>query len=168
MSPIAVFVRTLLKSSAMFMGVTTIFLHPQLEWRATTQQQSTVGARQSPREARVDALIEALKDPDAGVRRTVVRALASMHSARAVPALISAMKDADADTRALLIGALGELGDDRAIDTLMQALKDEDASVRRSAAAAIAELSGGGGHRRPRPNPNPQPNPRPDPSPVVR
>ena len=96
MSPVAVFIRTLLKSSAIFIGVTAIFLHPQLEWRAASQQDGFaslqgVGARQGGREGTVDALIDALKDPDAGVRRQVIRTLASMRSARAVPALISAM-----------------------------------------------------------------------------
>ena len=32
MTPLAVFVRTLLKTSAVFIGVTTVMLHPSLEW----------------------------------------------------------------------------------------------------------------------------------------
>jgi hypothetical protein len=67
MSPLAVFVRTLLKSSAIFIGTATIFLHPGLEWRSATQ--GIVGARQGASEAAVDGLIAALKDTDAGVRR---------------------------------------------------------------------------------------------------
>ena len=102
MSPLAVFIRTLLKSSAIFIGVTAIFLHPQLEWR-TTSNQSVVGARQGGREGVVDELILALKDSDAGVRRQVIRTLASMNSTRAVPALVAAMKDADPETRAIVV-----------------------------------------------------------------
>ena len=32
MSPIAVFFRTLMKTSAIFIGTTLVFLHPPLDW----------------------------------------------------------------------------------------------------------------------------------------
>ena len=40
MTPLVVFVRTLMKTSAIFIGVTAVMLHPSLEWSAssTTQQ----------------------------------------------------------------------------------------------------------------------------------
>ena len=119
MSPLTVFLRTLLKSSAVFIGTAAIFLHPQLEFRAASTQ---VGARQAPREEAVDELIKALKDPDAGVRRQVARTLAQMHNTRAVPALAAALKDADPDMRAIIASALGELGDARAVPALREAL----------------------------------------------
>src|SRR5918993_221991 len=121
MSPVTVFIRTLLKSSAIFIGVTAIFLHPQLEWRPASMQ-SVVGAGRAPKEEMVDKLIEALKDEDAGVRRQVARTLAQINNPRAVPALMAAMKDADADIRAIITSALGELGDTRALPALHDAL----------------------------------------------
>lgn len=147
MSPVAVFVRTLLKSSAIFIGAATIFLNPALEWRtAMTGNRSTgasrgtaVSAGQAGSEAAIDGLIALLEDTDAGVRRAAVNALAHLNSRRAVPAL-------------------------------REALKEEDASIRRGAATAIAEISGGHGphsrlrpHPRPRPDPSPSPNPNPSP-----
>src|SRR5262245_43342653 len=149
MSPAAVFFRTLLKSSAIFIGTAAIFLHPSLEWRSTARgtgsasfqgSGTTVGAQQSPTEAAVDALIAALKDSDAGVRREAARALAQLNPRRAAPALAAAMKDADDDTRATIVSALGELGDTSVVDTVIAALKDKSVNVRRHAAAALGEL----------------------------
>lgn len=97
MSPAAVFVRTLLKSSAIFIGTAVVFLHPSLEWRGSARQGAsgvTVGAQQAGSEAAVDALIGALKDTDAGVRREAARALAQLNSRRAVPALAAPVKGA--------------------------------------------------------------------------
>src|SRR5262245_18136183 len=115
MSPAAVFLRTLLKSSAIFIGTAAIFLHPSLEWRTAAQPEGhagvAVGAQQSGSEAAVDALIVALKDTDAGVRREAARALAELNSRRAAPALAATLKDADDDMRATIVSALGELGD---------------------------------------------------------
>ena len=133
MSPVVVFFRTLLKSSAIFIGVTAIFLHPHLEFRAASQDVG-VRARQGNADEIVDGLIAALKDSDAGVRRQVVRALANRNSTRAVPALAEAMKDADPDIRAIIASALGELGDARALPALRAALKDEVVAVRMRAA----------------------------------
>ena len=88
MTPLAVFVRTLLKTSAVFIGVTTVMLHPSFEWsRASglsTSSTRVVTARQSPAEAAVDALVAALKDTDAGVRRQAAAALGDIGNARAV------------------------------------------------------------------------------------
>src|SRR4051812_39227572 len=140
MSPFAVFVRTLLKSSAIFVGAAAIFLHPELQFRSVSATGMVVGARQAPREEMVDALIAALKDSDAGVRRQVARTLAQINNPRAVPALAAAMKDSDADLRAIIASALGELGDARAVPILRDALKDEVVSVRVRAASALGEL----------------------------
>src|SRR3954447_11685037 len=103
MSPVTVFFRTLLKSSAIFIGTAAIFLHPQLEWRSIAARAGdglSVGARQASNEAAIDGLIALLKDADAGVRRQAVRSLASLNSVRAVPSLAAAMKDGDPDMRA--------------------------------------------------------------------
>jgi HEAT repeat protein len=160
MSPVTVFFRTLLKSSAIFIGTAAIFLHPSLEWRGSAlDERTTVGAQQAPAEAAIGGLIAALKDSDAGVRREAADALGVLDSRRAVPALIEAVKDADPDVRRHAIDALGEIGDSRALDALTKALKDEDATIRRHAAAAIAEVSGDGSGPHPHPHPHPRPVP---------
>src|SRR6478752_3173984 len=125
MSPFVVFFRTLLKSSAIFIGSAAIVLHPSLEWRPALQPGTSVGAQQSGTEAAVDALIGALKDTDAGVRREAARALAQMDSRRAVPALAGALGDTDPQIRAAVASALGELGDPSAVDALIGAAKDK-------------------------------------------
>ena len=114
MSPLTVFVRTLLKTSALFIGFTTVMLHPSLEWTSASQVKVTVTARQSPHEGAVDALVAALKDTDAGVRRQAAAALGEIGNARAVTGLIEALKDSDADVRRHALSALGEIGDPRA------------------------------------------------------
>src|SRR5687768_16023962 len=98
MTPLVVFVRTLMKTSAIFIGVAAVMLHPSLEWSAssTTQQTSAEEARdglgvtagQAPAEAAIDGLVGALKDVDAGVRRQAAAALGEIGNARAVPGLI--------------------------------------------------------------------------------
>src|ERR1700716_394131 len=106
MSTVAVFVRTLMKTSAIFIGATAIFLHPSLDWssRGVTAQQSPlkaaidglgVTAGQSPSEAAIDGLVGALKGRDAGVRRQAAAALGELGTARAVPGLIETLKDSD-------------------------------------------------------------------------
>src|SRR3954471_13575897 len=133
MSPATVFFRTLIKSSAIFIGTAAIFLHPSLEWRTAARQAAsglTVGAQQAGAEAAVDALIVALKDTDASVRREAARALSQLNSRRAVPALAAAMKGADADMRATIVAALGELGDASVVPALREALKDDSVTIR--------------------------------------
>src|SRR3954471_2689368 len=71
MSTLTVFFRTLLKSSAIFIGTTALLLHPQLEFRSAT----AVGAGPSPYAQRVYDLRMALSDADAGVRDAAARAL---------------------------------------------------------------------------------------------
>src|SRR4029078_3644290 len=101
MTPATVFIRTLLKSSAIFIGATLIFLHPQLEWRseartaADRRQGVGVSAGQASNEAAIDGLIALLKDPDAGVRRQAVRSLAALNRLSAAPALAADMDAVD-------------------------------------------------------------------------
>ena len=65
MSPVTVFFRTLVRTSAMFLGAAAMFLHPPLEWRAASHG-TVVGAQQGASEAAIDGLIGLLKDTDAG------------------------------------------------------------------------------------------------------
>lgn len=121
----------------------------------------------------VDALVGALKDSDAGVRRHAAIALGEIGDARAVSALTSALSDKDREVRRAVVSALGEIGDASALEPLTRAMKDEDPEIRRRAVIAIADLSDGRGrerrlHSAPRPNPRPRPNPNPNPNPRPR
>ncbi len=155
MSPIAVFFRTLLKSSAIFLGAGVIFINPSLDWSAARPSATSLArfkpswsqfrlagttAQPAPKDAAVDGLIGALKDSDAGVRRQAAHALGELGNARAVPALIDALKDADVEVRQKAMHALGELGDARAAAAIASALKDTDPRVRSHAAGALAEI----------------------------
>src|SRR6478735_1699282 len=140
MTPHEVFVRTLLKTSALFIGVTVVMLHPSLEWsRASGLSPSStqVRAGQSPREGAVDALVAALKDSDAGVRRQAAAALGEIGNARAVTGLMEALKDADTDVRTHALSALGEIGDRRASAAIAPLLKDSSPAIRSRAASAL-------------------------------
>ena len=86
-----VFIRTLLKSSAIFLGTTLVFLHPPMD----ITRSPAVVAQKSPRAAAVDGLIHALGDDDVRVRRAAVASLARMNEPRAIPALIAALDDQD-------------------------------------------------------------------------
>ena len=97
MTPLTVFFRTLLKSSAIFIGAGYVMLHPSLDLRSGAR--SAVTAQKSPAEAAIDALITALKDSDAGVRRQAASALGQRGSRRAVPALIELLKDSLPEVR---------------------------------------------------------------------
>jgi HEAT repeats len=166
MSPVTVFFRTPLKSSAIFVGAAAIFLHPSLEWRSGgTAERTSVGAQQRLSESAVNGLIGALSDPDAGVRKQAAHALGSLGAADAVPALSAAIADKDRDVRTAAIDALGAIGDPSALDALTPALKDQDAVIRRHAAAAIADVGGARGAR-PRPHPTPHLAPHLHPMPI--
>lgn len=96
MTPLELFVRTLLRTSAIFIGTTFVFLHPPLDWSPAR----TVTAHQSPADAAIDALVAALRDSDRHVRSTAAASLARLSHPRALPALTVAMKnDPDAAVR---------------------------------------------------------------------
>ncbi|MCO6438591.1 MAG: HEAT repeat domain-containing protein [Phycisphaerae bacterium] len=76
----------------------------------------------SPRDSETDALIEALRDGDAKIRRPVVTALGTIGSDRAVDALIASLSDSDGDVRELAAEALGKTGSHRAVEPLVRLL----------------------------------------------
>ena len=90
----------------------------------------------------VPALVDALKDTDAGVREQVAWALGAIGDRRAVDGLIAALKDQAAPVRKQAAWALGALGDPRAVNALMAALKDSDPGVRKQAAWALGAIGG--------------------------
>ena len=139
MTPLAVFLRSFLRTSAIFIGASIVFLHPPLEWSASSDGAGSARAQKSPIEAAVDGLIVALKDTDEDVRCQAAWALGRTGRTRAVDALIDALKDSPA-VRKQAIRALGHLGDARALPALNGALKDEDPRIRRYAARAIARI----------------------------
>src|SRR4026208_768773 len=96
MTPLIVFVRTLIKTSAIFIGVTFVMLHPSLQWANASRG---VTAQQSPAEEAIDGLIAALKDTDVSVRKQAAQTLGQIRSARAVPALIEALRDQNVEVR---------------------------------------------------------------------
>ncbi|HJP55445.1 MAG TPA: M56 family metallopeptidase [Gemmatimonadales bacterium] len=90
--------------------------------------------------ARVAALIAALRDSDAEVRRAAANSLGQLEDKRAVTALAAALRDSDAEVRSQSAWALGQLEDKRAVEPLTAALRDENVEVRRKAAWALGQL----------------------------
>jgi len=90
----------------------------------------------------VPALIDALKDTDAGVREQVAWALGAIGDRRAVDGLVAALSDTVAGVRKQAAWALGAIGDRRAVAGLMRVLKDPDAGVRKQAAWALGAIGG--------------------------
>jgi HEAT repeat protein len=90
----------------------------------------------------VPALIDALKDNDAGVREQVAWALGAIGDKRAVDGLMGALADAAPGVRRQAAWALGALGDRRAVVALTKCLKDADAGVRKQAAWALGAIGG--------------------------
>lgn len=88
----------------------------------------------------VDALIEALKDSDKGVRETAIGALAQMRDPRLFDAFTAALRDPSADIREQAAFGLGQIRDKRAIAPLTQALKDDKANVREQVVFALGQL----------------------------
>ena len=86
------------------------------------------------------ALIAALKDSDAGVRRAAAQSLGNIESPRAVDALVAVLRDSDVEVRRAAAWALGEIEDPRAVDGLVAALRDSDTEMRKSAAWALGNI----------------------------
>src|SRR5262245_27207036 len=94
--------------------------------------------------ATITALVDALKDSDADVRKQAAWALGRIRSEQSVDGLMAAMRDADQDVRKQAIWALGRIQSPKAVDALTAALKDSNIEVRRSAAQALAQIYGSG------------------------
>lgn len=89
----------------------------------------------------IAALIERLRDTDAGVRRAAASSLGSLKSRTAVPALIAAIGDKNKDVRLAVCEALGDIGDERAVPALSRMLNDEVPDVRSHALEALSEFA---------------------------
>ena len=104
--------------------------------------------KKSYTEPAVPALIEALRDTDAGVRKAAANALGKVDPdvKLAVPALTDALKDKVPAVRQAAAGALGLIGSDAkdAIPILRETQKDSDKAVSRAAGMAIQRIMGRG------------------------
>jgi HEAT repeat protein len=126
MTPLAVFLKTLSRTSAVFIGAVVVFLHPPLDWGSGR----SVTAHKGPRQATIDGLSFALRDPDAGVRRAVAKALeayAVIDAQRAaVDDLTSQLSSADADVRTSAACQLRNAGSEAApaLNALVALLPD--------------------------------------------
>jgi len=89
----------------------------------------------------IKALIERLKDTDAGVRRAAASSLGNLRAQRAVPALIAAIGDKDREVRQAIAEALGELEDERAVAALTQLIADPFVDVRATALGALEHFA---------------------------
>jgi HEAT repeat protein len=91
--------------------------------------------------------LEALRSPEAGVRKKAVHALGFVGASdpAALSALTGAVKDRDAGVRAEAVLALLNLGPAArdALPALEEAQKDRDARVRAYAAKALERVKGG-------------------------
>jgi len=98
-----------------------------------------LGAINPPEEA-VEALKQALKDPNPTVRGAAAMWLEGVPDRLAVPPLLAALKDADGRVRYIAARTLGGTRDPRALAPLVAALGDKDSSVRQAAAQALKKI----------------------------
>ena len=109
MSPVTVFFRTLLTSSAIFIGTAAVFLHPSLEWRSVGVDRTAVSAQPGARQAALAALMIALNDSDARVRMTAADALRELQP-RDLSTATSGLSSADPADRTRAACRLREMG----------------------------------------------------------
>lgn len=127
MTPLSVFFKTLSRTSAVFIGTALVFLHPPLDWGRS----KAVTAVKGPRQATIESLSLAMRDPDAGVRRAVAKALeayAVIDAQRAAVAeLTKELSSPDPATRARAACGLREAGSEAepALDALVALLPDD-------------------------------------------
>ena len=89
----------------------------------------------------IAALVERLKDTDAGVRRAAANALGNLRSRIAVLPLIAVLTDRNKDVREAACDALGNLRDVRAVPALVARLSDESQDVREQALDALSNFA---------------------------
>jgi HEAT repeat protein/beta-lactamase regulating signal transducer with metallopeptidase domain len=89
----------------------------------------------------VAALVTALKDQSAEVRRQAASTLAGLRSPQALDALVAATSDPDKDVRSFAVQAISRHRSDGVTQALVRALKDNEPEVRRAAMHGVARLS---------------------------
>ena len=88
----------------------------------------------------VEALIEALSNPNEDIRRSAVRAVNNLNDPRALEPLISLLEDENNNIRQLTCFALKDLGDIRAVQPLIEVLSDSEKYVRKAAVEALGVI----------------------------
>ncbi|MEA3366726.1 MAG: HEAT repeat domain-containing protein [Planctomycetota bacterium] len=89
-----------------------------------------------------DALLAALKDPEASVREDAALALAAVGDPRALEPLTALLEDPLVRVRRRAVRSLGVLGDPRALPALILRLGDSDTWTARTAATALGQMGG--------------------------
>ena len=97
-----------------------------------------IGRLRTPPPGTVEALTEALDDPDSETVISVVWALASLGDEAVVPLVVSMYQSSDPGVRKMAVYALGVLPDDGGHTTLRAALDDPVPDVRWNAAVSLA------------------------------
>ncbi len=113
-------------------------LHPRFGAAISTQQLAQA-AQEDP--AVIAALIERLKDTDAGVRKAAASSLGNLKSKRAVNPLIALLTDRNKDVRAAAVEALGDIEDPSAVSAIARAVSDESPDVRQEALNALSRFT---------------------------
>jgi HEAT repeat protein/beta-lactamase regulating signal transducer with metallopeptidase domain len=112
-------------------SIDTLTAAPKVEESRTySLEQQAQSEEQDP--AIIAALIERLKDTDAGVRRAAANSLGNLKSTRAVAPLIDILDDRNKDVRMSAINALGNLQDARAVTPLLSLVRDPSVGVRQA------------------------------------
>ena len=94
--------------------------------------------------AKIQQLIEDLKDEKSFTRSGAARALGEIGDKSAVPALIAALKDEKSSVQLRAAAALGEIGDKSVVPALTKTLKDKNLRVRVAAERAIKKIEESG------------------------
>ena len=87
-----------------------------------------------------DAILAAVRDPDASVRRQAIRQLGTRRVREATEALLGRLADDDASVRFQAATALGRIGDPEAVPALIEALDEPDAFARYAAFTALNRI----------------------------
>ena len=128
MTPLTVFLRALARSSAICLGAGLIVMNPSLDWSSSRP----VTAQKSAPHAAVDALVTALDDPDAQVRRAAVLALCQWRDEPALLARSPMMPGTAGEAAALVLPVLDTLCDGVAAPPAPEAPPDAVRAQRQS------------------------------------
>jgi HEAT repeat protein/beta-lactamase regulating signal transducer with metallopeptidase domain len=88
----------------------------------------------------VPALIAALRDQSAEVRRAAAQSLGNLEDRRATNGLIALLDDEDTNVRMAAVEALGQLEDRRSVSALVARMSDPSKEIRRGAMRALAQM----------------------------
>ena len=102
-----------------------------------------VEAARQVNDTNIEALIEAVRDASAPVRRAAVNALADTADPRVTEALVQAANDEDALVRSRALAAVGSLSRVGELQPLVNALANRDTTLRKTASDTLAGMDAG-------------------------